>query len=296
MRVPSSLAGRVRRPAGRPRLEDLDAAFVRVGPRGRGDPPTSGDGHRPARGRPGAGHRGADRVQEADPVLPGRRRRGGAAGHRLRRAQLRRRRHGRGRAARRGAARRLRDRRAHDLRPRLRRDDLLGPRARASATTTPGSWCCRGRRPAARARRRRAGRWSASTTSSSSSRSPRTAATACPCAASPASWRTRSASRSATRRLAVPPLDGQPAGRSTSPTRRAATGSRCVAVERPRPGRADPVVDPPPAGAGRRPDDLAGRRRHQLRDARARPADARLRPRRRLPGRSPCAGPRPASS
>ena len=44
--------------------------------------------------------------------------------------------------------------------------------------------------------------------------------------------------------------------------------------------------------AGRRPQHLAGRRRHQLRDARARPADARLRPRRASPGRSPSGWPR----
>ena len=45
-------------------------------------------------------------------------------------------------AAGRGAAGRVRDRRAQDLRPRLRRDDLLRPRARPRATTTPASWCC----------------------------------------------------------------------------------------------------------------------------------------------------------
>ena len=46
-------------------------------------------------------------------------------------------------AARHGATRRLRDRGAHSLRPDLRRDDLLGRRAAASATITPGSSCCR---------------------------------------------------------------------------------------------------------------------------------------------------------
>ena len=61
-----------------------------------------------------------------------------AAGHRLRRAQLRARRPGRRRAARRRAARRLRDLRAQDLRPRLRRDDLLGRASSASARTTTG--------------------------------------------------------------------------------------------------------------------------------------------------------------
>ena len=46
---------------------------------------------------------------------------------------------------------------------------------------------------------------------------------------------------------------------------------------RPRPHRADAVVDAPSPAAVRDAPDLAGRRRHQLRDARARPADARLR-------------------
>ena len=80
--------------------------------------------------------RGADRPEEADQVLPGRRLRepAGRAARRgvrrhLRRGQLRRRRPGRARAARRGAARRVRDRRAQDLRPHLRGDDLLGQRA-----------------------------------------------------------------------------------------------------------------------------------------------------------------------
>ena len=66
---------------------------------------------------------------------------GEAAGHRLRRPQLRARRPGRRRAARGCAARRLRDLGAQDLRPRLGRDDLLGARARASATTTTASSC-----------------------------------------------------------------------------------------------------------------------------------------------------------
>ena len=45
-------------------------------------------------------------------------------------------------AARRRAARRLRDLRAQDLRPRVRRDDLLGQASSASATTTTASSCC----------------------------------------------------------------------------------------------------------------------------------------------------------
>ena len=75
-----------------------------------------------------------------------------------------------------GAAGRLHDRRPPDLRAQLQRHDLLGPRARASATTTPASSCCRpGRRRDAG--RRTPGRWSGWTTSWSTSRSPPTAAT-----------------------------------------------------------------------------------------------------------------------
>ena len=55
---------------------------------------------------------------------------GAAPGDRLRRPQLRRRRPRRRRPARRRAARWLRDLGPQDLRPRLRRHDLLGPRAR----------------------------------------------------------------------------------------------------------------------------------------------------------------------
>ena len=54
-----------------------------------------------------------------------------AARDRLRRNEFRGRRPGARRAARRRAARWLRDRCAGDVRPRVRRDDLLGPRARA---------------------------------------------------------------------------------------------------------------------------------------------------------------------
>ena len=115
---------------------DVDAvgeAFVRVGLEVEDDPP------RPPDRSPGplvagrvAGDRGADRAQEADPLVPGRHRSErteGPRGRHLRRAQLRRRRPRRGRPARRGAARRVRDLGAQDLRARLRRHDRLGARA-----------------------------------------------------------------------------------------------------------------------------------------------------------------------
>ena len=131
MRAPVSwLAELVELPAGL----TAPAAGRRAGPgRARG---RAGRPRRPTRisGRCVVGrvleHRGADRVQEADPVLPGRRRartepRGIVCGAR----NFAERRPGRGRAARRGAAGAVPDRRPQDLRPHLRRHDLLGPRA-----------------------------------------------------------------------------------------------------------------------------------------------------------------------
>ena len=248
--------------------------------------PPARAGHRPARRRPGAGDRGADRLQEADPVLPGRRRRG-----RPRRASSAARAtspsatRGR-RAARRRAARRLRDRRPDDLRPRLRRDDLLGPRARRRRRPRRHPGAGRGhRRPGRRAPR--PARSSAWTTWSSTWRSPPTAATAWPCAASPARWAPAWPRPGATRPRSTPPAwSGEPAWTG----RRSHDPERCdrfsmLAVE-----GLDPTAPSPwwlrrrLAQAGIR-SDLAGRRRHQLRDARARPADARLRP-----GRA-CTGP-----
>ena len=89
------------------------------------------------------------------------------------------------------AARRLRDRRAQDVRPHLRRHDLLG--ARAGRRRRPR------RHPRAAGRRRdvpppgddAAARWSGSTTSSSSWTITPDRGYACACAASPGSWRTR---------------------------------------------------------------------------------------------------------
>ena len=90
----------------------------------RGDREARRADHRPAGGRPGAHHgaRAAEERQDHQLVHRRRRRRQRhrrAAGHRLRRPQLRARRPGRGDPARRRAARGLRDLRAQDLRPRL---------------------------------------------------------------------------------------------------------------------------------------------------------------------------------
>ena len=78
--------------------------------------------------------RRAAEERQDDPLVPGRRRgrqrHRRAAGHRLRREQLRGRRPRRRGAPGGRAPRRLRDQRPQDLRPRLRGDDLLDPRAR----------------------------------------------------------------------------------------------------------------------------------------------------------------------
>ena len=63
-----------------------------------------------------------------------------------------------------------------------------------------------------------------------------------------------------------------------------------VRVEGINPDRAEPVLVAAQAVRGRHPVDLAGRRRHQLRDARPGPSAARLRRRTSSPGRSPSAG------
>ena len=128
----------------------------------------------------------------------GRRRGGGAARHRLRRAQLRRRRPRRRRPARCRAARRLRDRRAQDLRPRQRRHDLLGPRARRRRRPRRASWCSTPPSSASAARRRRGRTCSTCATRCSTSPSRRTAATRCRSAASPARPRRRTTWPSAT--------------------------------------------------------------------------------------------------
>ena len=201
---------------------------------------------------------------------------GRTAGHRLRRAQLRGRRPRRRVAARSRAARRVRHRRPEDLRPRLRRHDLLGARARPRRRPrrhhgAPARDRC--------ARQRRPGRCSGSTTTCSTSRSPPTAATRCRSAGWPARPRPRSAvGYRDPADLAVPPAgdDGFPV------TVDAADGcDRFVAltVTGLDPAAPSPTWLAPPAAPGGHAPDLAGRRRHQLRDARARPAAARLRPR-----------------
>ena len=226
-------------------------------------------------GRVAGDHR-THRVQEADPLLPGRRRRAdGAAGDRLRRTQLRRGRPGRRGPARRRAARRLRDRRSQDLRPGVRRHDLLGVASWASARTTRASWCS-SRAPPSRAPTPTS--CSVSTTRSSSSN------------ITPDRGYCFSV-RGLTRELAcgfdlefadpavVPalpaeggeawPIELQPESKAARFAARRITGIDPKAVE--------PVVAAAATAAVGRAPDLAGRRRHQLRHARARPAAARLR-------------------
>ena len=80
-------------------------------------------------------------------------------------------------------ARGLHHRHPQDLRPHLRRDDLLGGRTPSWAPTIPASSCCRRAPPNPATRPPTC---SASTMWCSTWRSPRTAATACRCAAWPA--------------------------------------------------------------------------------------------------------------
>ena len=197
--------------------------------------PCQGDAGR----RPGADHRGADRVQEADPVLHRRRRPANGTGAPqeivcgatnfavgdLVAVILP------GGVLPGGFTIGV----AQDLRPHLQRHDLLGPRAgpqrraRGHHRARPGL-----RRDA---RRRRAARASGWTTSWSTSRSPRTAATRCRCAAWPGSCRTRSAGRSRDPGLGQGARGDQGAG---------------LAGDRRRPGRLRPVRGP--AGDRDRPD------------------------------------------
>ena len=137
------MAARARR---RPHRPECRAARRRPRARGPGGGAHRSSGrHRPPRRRQGPHPRGQGAVQrQGHQLLPCRRRpraqrrprhRQGALRpaqprHRLRRPQLRRRGLRRRVPARRRPARRLPHRRAQDLRARLRRHDLLGPRAR----------------------------------------------------------------------------------------------------------------------------------------------------------------------
>ena len=146
MRVPLSWLRRVRRPAGRRhRRASCADALIRAGLEVETVDAARRRPHRSARGRRGARDRGAEpQSKEADPLVPGRgrRRRRTAARDRLRRHNFAVGDQVVGRAARRRAARRVRDRRAQDLRPRLRRHDLLGARARPRRRPRTASWCC----------------------------------------------------------------------------------------------------------------------------------------------------------
>ena len=154
MRAPLSLAARVRRAAGGPERAATGRGLDPGRPRGR-----DRRAGRRRRQRP-AGASARVLAYEVEPHSNGKSIRwcrvdvgphndGPAVPrHRLRCAQLRGRRHRRGRPARRRAARRFRDRRAQDVRPCLRRDDLLGagarprrrPRRHHGAGRAP-TWC-----------------------------------------------------------------------------------------------------------------------------------------------------------
>ena len=223
--------------------------------------------------------RGADRVQEADPLLPGRRR---ADGQRARtssaaRATSRSATRSRG-AARRGAARRVPDRRAQDLRPHLRGHDLLGPRARhrrrprrhhrAAAGRAAGadaSSCCGPARRGAGHRRHRRPRLLpvGARHRPGAGHRLRPAAHATRRAGLPAD-------ADACRPTVYPASIADPAGCDRFAARRCAASTP---ARRRRSGCSDRLQK-----AGMRPR-LADRRHHQLRDAGARPAAARLRPR-----------------
>ena len=145
-----------------------------------------------------------------------------------------------------------------------------------------------------RTRRLAASTCSASTTWCSTWRSRRTVATACRCAASRARSRAPTTWTSST-----PPMSRRcpSTGEAWPLTVDAGTGVSRFAL-RPvtgiDPARAVAVVDAPQVAAVRHPADLAGGRRHQLRDARTRPPDARPRPRPDHTAVSGCASPNPA--
>ena len=165
-------------------------------------------------------------------------------------------------------------------RRRVRRDDPLRDRGRSSAPTARGSWCCPDSYEAGRGGRSATCR-SATTCSSSRSRPNRPDCLACTasrarCTRSPARrWRP-------TRRPRTRPAEGE--GDADGPDLRDRRRPRALpALQRARVHRRAgrplaAVAEGAPDGGGPAPDQQR-RRHHQLRDAAARPADARLRPR-----------------
>ena len=196
------------------------------------------------------------------------------------------------RAPRRRAARRLRDLRAQDLRPRLRRDDLLHQGARPRRGPRRASSCCP---PTPASPATTSSTCCTCATRSSSSRSTPTAPTRCRCAGSRARrpWRTACPSTTPPTATRLPPT------RQGYPVVVEDAEGCPVFVARTVTGF-DPTA-PTPSWMARRllllrpAPDLAGRRRHQLRDVRARPPDPRLRRRQAQPARSASAA-RPRAS
>ena len=211
-----------------------------------------------------------------------RQRHGRAAGHRLRRAQLQARRPRGHRAAGWCPSRRVRDRCPQDLRPPVRRHDLLGARAR------PGRGPRRHHRAARRRRRARSGRPADPRSRRGDHRvrdQPRPGLR--PLAAR---HRPRGAGVGRRReRFPRPRAPGHPGGRRPGPPgrrrrRRGLPGLRGPPGDRVRPGSSHAGLHGPAHHRSRHAADLARGRRHQLRHARDRSPDPRLR-RRQAAGR-----------
>ncbi len=189
------------------------------------------------------------------------------------RPQLRGRRPGRGGAARRRAAGRLRDLRAQDLRPRLRRHDLLREGARPRRRPRRASSCCRPTRG------------SRATTPSATPparRRDRVRDQPRPCLRAVAAGDRARGGAGVRRAVHRPRRAGHPrAERHRLPGagggHRRLPGLRDPHRDRLRPDRAQPALAGAARAAGRDAPDLARRRRHELRDARAGQPDPRLR-------------------